>query len=128
MGARYIITMTDYLTRWEEAAAVTDCTIVTATRFLFDNVVTRFGFSKVLMSDEGSHFINHTISAMIEEFNIQHKKITPYHLQANGTVEAFNKVLEHALTKVYNASRDDWDLTILVILWDYQTTCKCFTC
>jgi hypothetical protein len=40
---RYIITMTEYLKRWVEATPVTDYTTKTATRFVFENVVTRFG-------------------------------------------------------------------------------------
>jgi hypothetical protein len=32
--------------------------------------------------------------------------------------------LEHALTKVWNINGDDWDLTILAVLWAYRTTCK----
>ena len=123
-GARYIITATDYLTRWEDVSPVVDYTAMTAERFLFDNIVTWFGCPIVLMSDQGSHFINCTIRALMEELRIQHKKSTPYHLQENRTVEAFNKILEHVLTKVCNANRDDWDLNIPTVLWEYRTLAK----
>ena len=75
---------------------------MTTTRFLFNNVVIIFGSINILMSDEGTYFINHRIKVMTEEFYIQHKKSTPYHLQANGTVKASSNILEHALTKVCN--------------------------
>ena len=80
-----------------------DCTGTTAAKLLFEHVLTRFGCPKILMSDHGTHFLNETISVLVEEFHVYHQKSTPYHSQANGTVEAFNKVLENALTKVCNA-------------------------
>ena len=80
-----------------------DCTSVTTTKFLFEHVLTRFGCPKILMSEFGTHILNETISVLTEEFQVCHQKSTPYHLQANGMVEAFNKVLENALTKVFNA-------------------------
>ena len=64
------------------------------------------------------------VSTLREELEIQHKKSTPYHPQENGTVEAFNKILEHALTKVCNVNHNDWELNISAVLWAYRTTCK----
>lgn len=109
-GSRYIITTTDYLTRWAEVKLVKDCTMATTTQSIFENIITRFRCPRILMSDQGTHFLNQTIEHLTEEFQVFHQKSTPYHPQANGTVEAFNKILEHALTKVCNINRDDWDL------------------
>jgi hypothetical protein len=62
--ARYIITATDYLTRWDEAEAVQDCSTDTTARFIFENVITRFGCPRILTSDQGSHFISNTITKL----------------------------------------------------------------
>jgi len=106
-GARYIITTIEYLTRWAEAQAVKDCSAGTITKFIFEHIITRFGCPGILMGDQGTHFLNKTIEALVEEFQVHHQKSTPYHPQENGTVEPFRKILEHALTKVCNASCDD---------------------
>jgi transposase InsO family protein len=94
IGARYIITSMKYLTRWVKARAVKD-------------IITRFGCPKILMSDQGTHFINKTVEALTEEFAIHHQKSTPYHPKENGIVEAFNKILETTLTKICSVNRDD---------------------
>ena len=71
-GSRYIITAINYLTRCVEARPVKDCSVATATQFIFENILTRFGCPKILMSDQGTHFLNHTIKELTEEFQVFH--------------------------------------------------------
>jgi hypothetical protein len=126
-GFRYIITATKYLTRWVEEREVRYCSATTVSCFIFDEIITRFGFSKILMSNQGTHFINKTIEVLTEEFAVHHQNSTPYHPQENGTFEAVNKISETTLTKICSVNRDDWDLTVPAVLWAYRTTCKKLT-
>jgi hypothetical protein len=122
--AQYIITVTEYLTRWEEEREFKYCSTATAAWFIFDDIITRFGCPNILMSDQGTHFINKTIESLNQEFVVHHQKSTPYHPQVNGIVEDFNNILETALTNICSVNRDDWDLRVPAVLWAYRTTCK----
>ena len=71
-GSRYIITAIEYLTRWAEAREFKDCSATTVVRFIFDDIITKFGCPKIHMSDQGTHFINKTVESLTEEFEVHH--------------------------------------------------------
>jgi hypothetical protein len=65
------------LTRWEEAREVKDYSETTTVQLIFEDIITRFRCLKILMSDQGTHFINKTIEALTQEFEVHHQKSTP---------------------------------------------------
>jgi hypothetical protein len=119
--------MTKCLEIWVEATPVKDCSVETTSHFIFEQVISRFFFPRVLMRDQGTQFINITIKSMSEELEFHHQKSTQCHPQANRTIEAFTKILENGLTNIFNVNKDDWDLKTLIVLWEYRTTCNKLT-
>ena len=39
----------------------------------------RFGTPRALISDDGSHFCNNVIEALLKKYGVTHKVATPYH-------------------------------------------------
>jgi len=74
------------------------------------------------VTDQGTQFTSHLVKAVIEQYQIQHRKSTPYHPQANGQVESTNKVIESILTKTVQLHHKDWVDRLLEALWAYRIT------
>ena len=72
IGARYIITVVEYVTKWVEEEPVDTCSSEIVAKFIYENIITRFGCPITLINDQGSHFINKTIKALIDQFKIDH--------------------------------------------------------
>jgi len=70
----------------------------TTALFIFENMITKFGCPKSLISDQSKHFINCTTETLTKETMIQHHMSVSYFSQHNGIVESCNIILEHGLT------------------------------
>ena len=88
-------------------------------RFLYKNIMTRFGCPIELISDHGVHFINRVISKLTELHMILHKKSTVYYPQANGQAESTNKILIRIIRKVVNKNKTYWDEKLDSALWAF---------
>ena len=80
---------------WAEAAPVRYCSTDTAVTFILQNIIIRFGCPLSITNNQGAHFISNTIKTLTREFMIQHHKSSPYNPEANGTIEALNKIPEN---------------------------------
>lgn len=78
-GCFYIITYTNYLTRWKEVEPTEDCTTDTTDRLLWEDIVSRYGCPLILTSDWGTHVLNKMVQILLMDFITAHHKTTPYH-------------------------------------------------
>ena len=123
----YIIVCTDYFTKWVETKAIKATKDKKVADFLRENVFSKFGYPKELVTDQGSQFTSHMIENLLSQHKIKHRTSTPYHPQANGKVEVTKKVLEEILTKVISNNIKDWANRLVEATWTYNTTWKTTT-
>ena len=58
-------------------------------RFLFENIIARFGCPYLVRIDNGKEFKGE-FSALLENFGIKYLHSAPYYSQSNGMVERVN--------------------------------------
>lgn len=120
----YILVVVDYVSRRVEAIPTGKNDARTVCNFLKKNIFTRFGTPRVIISDQGTHFMNRQFSALLSKYGVTHKTGTPYHAQTQGQVEVSNRELKRILEKTVGISRKDWALKLDDALWAYRTTFK----
>ncbi|RVW18876.1 Retrovirus-related Pol polyprotein from transposon 17.6 [Vitis vinifera] len=66
-------------------------------KFLKENIFSRFGVPKAIISDGGTHFCNKPFEALLAKYGVKHKVATPYHPQTSGQVELANREIKNIL-------------------------------
>ena len=123
-GYSYILVGVDYVSKWVEVVPCRQNDHRVVVKFLKENIFTRFGVPKAIISDGGSHFCNKPFSNLLAKYGVHHKVATPYHPQTSFQVELANREIKNILMKVVNANRKDWAIILLDALWAYRTAFK----
>lgn len=126
-SCRYIVVVTEYLTKWAKARALPDNSTLSTTRFIYKHIITQYGIPIQLTSDRGGHFVNHVVILLTTEFKIFHSLSSLYYSRANGQEEAKNKILVSIIYKSYGVEQEDWEEKLPSVLWAYRTTYKVTT-
>ena len=113
---------TDYFTKWVEAEPLANIRDVDAKKFIWRNIVIRFGVPRTLISDNGLQFDSKTFRRYCYELGIINRYSTPAYPQGNGQAEAINKVIVSGLKKRLDDAKGSWVEELPHVLWTYQTT------
>ena len=119
-GHEFILVAIDYFTKWVEAASYKVLNSKKVAQFIQTNIICRYGQPYEIISDNGQHFKGET-KKLLQQFNIQHHKSSPYRPQTNGAVEAANKNIGK-ISKKSTKNYKDWHLQLPYVLWGYRTS------
>jgi hypothetical protein len=123
-GFVYILLAVDYVSKWVEAKATYTNDSKVVVGFLKSNIFSRFGIPRAIISDQGTHFCNRTVEALMRKYGVHHRVATTYHPQTNGQAEVSNREIKNILEKTVSPNRKDWSLRLEDALWAYRTAYK----
>ncbi|XP_042394223.1 uncharacterized protein LOC121985044 [Zingiber officinale] len=123
-GFVYILLAVDYVSKWVEAipTRTDDSSVVVS--FVRSHIFCRFGIPRAIISDQGSHFCNRHMKALLHKYGVTHKVSTSYHPQTNGQAEVSNREVKSILEKTVRPDRKDWSKRLEDALWAYRTAFK----
>ena len=119
---KYIVVLTDYLTKWPEAFAVSNIEAATIAEILVDQILCRHGAPRTLLSDRGSNFLSKLIVEVCKLINTKKVNTTAYHPQTDGLVERFNGTLAQSLSMYTSSNQKDLDVYIPSVLFGYRVS------
>ena len=94
---KYILVITEYLTRWAETVAIPNVIASTIASQLLHKVIFQHGFPVQLLCDHGRQFHGDVINPIATQLGVQQVFTSPYHPQTNDLIERLNKTLKHEI-------------------------------
>ncbi|KAJ9547211.1 hypothetical protein OSB04_019754, partial [Centaurea solstitialis] len=118
----YLLVLTDYFSKWIEAAAFSQVRDKEVISFIQTNIIYRFGVPSEIMCDNGSQFISERTRKFCDERGIRLITSTPRYPQSNGLAESSNKVIINSIRKRLKEAKGRWVEELPSVLWANRTT------
>ncbi|XP_031248239.1 uncharacterized protein LOC116106019 [Pistacia vera] len=95
--------------------------------FVYKNIIYRFGIPHTIIIDNGKQFDSEDFRTLCEWLGIKKSFTAVYRPQANGQVEAMNKVIKHTIKKKLDDLKRRWTNELPEALWSYRTIARSST-
>ncbi|BFG17096.1 hypothetical protein CerSpe_033700 [Prunus speciosa] len=121
-GKKFVILATDYFTKWVEAEAYKTVTQTYVVRFVWRNIICRFGIPRAIVTDNGTQFDNRKFRSYCEEKGIIQQFSSRSYPQGNGQAEKTNHTIFDCLKRRLEQRKGKWSEELPNVLWAYRTT------
>ena len=105
---KWILTATDYFTKWIEAIPSRTATDSVIIKFLEANILSRFGFPTKIITDNADAFKSKNMVDFYHKYHISLRNSTAYYPQGNGLDESSNKILVNIIKKLLEENKKSW--------------------
>jgi Integrase zinc binding domain/Integrase core domain len=122
-GFKYIVDLRDDLSGWLEAIMLQKATSKNIAKFLFEDVMCRFGCILQLTTDNGSEFEG-IVQVMADKYNVPIVCTAPYHPEANGMIEQHHQTWIGSLFVACKGNLSHWSHYFHACMWADQVTTK----
>ncbi|XP_072090626.1 uncharacterized protein [Arachis hypogaea] len=119
---KYLIVAIDYYTKWIEAEPLASISSANCRKFMWRQVITRFGIPEAVISDNGTQFADKKFTEFLNGLGIRQRFSSVEHPRTNGQVESANKVILSGLKKRLDNKKGTWADELASVLWSYRTT------
>ncbi|GJX50811.1 reverse transcriptase domain-containing protein [Tanacetum coccineum] len=121
---KFVIVAIDYFTKWIKAKPLARIIGKDMKKFVWDNIVCRFGLPQIIVTDNRTPFVNNPFKGWCESLNIKQMNTAVAHPQANGLVERANKSLIEGIKARLGRERAGWVDELPNVLWSHRTSLK----
>ena len=121
---KFLITATDYFTKWIEAEPLSNIRDVDIKCFFWKNVITRFSIPWVAISDNSTQFESRLFKGFCSDLGIKNFFSSPGYPQSNGQAEASNKIILNGIKRKLEEAKGKWVEELPSVLWTHQTTAR----
>nr|GEX41284.1 reverse transcriptase domain-containing protein [Tanacetum cinerariifolium] len=121
---KFLIVAMDYFTKWIEAKAMATITGGQVKKFVWDNIVCRFGIPSEIISDNGKQFSDNSFKDWCDKLNIIKRFASVKHPQSNRLVERANRSLREGIKSRLWEGNKNWVEELPHVLWAHRTMIK----
>ncbi|GJT30819.1 reverse transcriptase domain-containing protein [Tanacetum coccineum] len=121
---KFLIVSMDYFTKWIEAKVVATISGTQVKKFVWNDIVCRFGLHREIISDNGKQFSGDPFKDWCEKLNIVQRFTSVKHPQSKGLVEWANRSLGEGIKARLGENNKNWLEELPHVLWAHRTMIK----